>query len=370
MFWTEEGIARRIAELEVNDAQMSELRNRQMVLVNDLSKANVAGRDGARSMVEWVQSRLDMSRRNASELVYGARWFKKHRSISRRLFEGLVSMDRAIAVLRLAVAGADDSTIEESYRLDQQQIARLAARQRRMSAVDERQAFQDRHFAIQPTLDESTWKLSGQLSGLEGRLLEKAVSERADELRALPYGETSTRGQRQADALVAMAQDSLDRNGEETGECTGSAVAVFLDLDAANGTGGELGAEVEYGPRVGPNTLDELLCTGSVQVIGLSDRRPVVTSDAAKAIPAAIRRTVAWRDQGCTIDGCQSRYRLQPHHIRHRRHGGNHDPDNLATLCWYHHHVAIHGQGLNIDPDSPPLRRRLLRTRAGPDPPS
>ena len=193
MFWTEEGIARRIAELEVNDAQMSELRNRQMVLVNDLSKANVAGRDGARSMVEWVQSRLDMSRRNASELVYGARWFKKHRSISRRLFEGLVSMDRAIAVLRLAVAGADDSTIEESYRLDQQQIARLAARQRRMSAVDERQAFQDRHFAIQPTLDESTWKLSGQLSGLEGRLLEKAVSERADELRALPYGETSTR---------------------------------------------------------------------------------------------------------------------------------------------------------------------------------
>ena len=155
--------------------------------------------------------------------------------------------------------------------------------------------------------------------------------------------------------------------GQTTG--SGPAVTVFLDLDQANGTGGELGAEVEYGPRVGPNTLDELLCTGSVQLIGLSDGRPVVTSDAAKAIPPAVRRAVAWRDGGCTVDGCTSRYRLQPHHIRERRHGGNHDPDNLATLCWYHHHVAIHGQGFRIDPESPAQRRRLIRTRAGPDPP-
>jgi hypothetical protein len=166
-----------------------------------------------------------------------------------------------------------------------------------------------------------------------------------------------------------MAQDSLDRSGDTATNAATPSVAVFLDLDAANGSGGELGAEVEYGPPVGPAALEELLCTGSVQVIGLADGRPVVTSDAAKAIPPAVRRTVAWRDGGCTIDGCQSRYRLQPHHIRERRHGGSHDPDNLATLCWYRHHVAIHGQGFRIDPDSPPQRRRLIRPRAGPDPP-
>jgi non-ribosomal peptide synthetase component F len=166
-----------------------------------------------------------------------------------------------------------------------------------------------------------------------------------------------------------MAQDSLSRSSDGTTDSAGPSVSVFVDLDAANGSAGQLGVEVEYGPRVGPATLDELLCTGSVQVIGLADGRPVVTSDAAKAIPPAVRRTVAWRDQGCTIDGCHSRYRLQPHHIRQRHHGGNHDPDNLATLCSYHHHVAVHGQGFCIDPDSPPQRRRLIRTRAGPDPP-
>jgi hypothetical protein len=69
MFWTEKGITDRIEELRRNDAQISELRTRQKVLVNDLEKANVAQRDGARSMVEWLQSRLDMSRRNAAELL-------------------------------------------------------------------------------------------------------------------------------------------------------------------------------------------------------------------------------------------------------------------------------------------------------------
>ena len=101
----------------------------------------------------------------------------------------------------------------------------------------------------------------------------------------------------------------------------------------------------------------------------LSKGRPVVTSDAARSIPQALRRFVAWRDRGCTIDACQSRYRLQPHHIRELRHGGVHDPDNLTTLGWYHHHVAIHGQGFRIAPDSPRQRRRLIRSRAGPDPP-
>jgi hypothetical protein len=117
-------------------------------------------------------------------------------------------------------------------------------------------------------------------------------------------------------------------------------VSVFADLDAVASSGGELGAEIEYGPRVGPETLREALCNGAVRLIGIEHGRPVVTSDAAHTIPGAIRAFVARRDSRCTIDGCRSRYRLQPHHIRHRVHGGTHDPANLTTLCWYHHHVA------------------------------
>jgi hypothetical protein len=95
-------------------------------------------------------------------------------------------------------------------------------------------------------------------------------------------------------------------------------------------------------------------------VIVTDGLHPVAYSDMGEAIPAHIRRFVAWRDQNqCSIEGCPSRYRLQPHHIRHRSQGGDHDPSNLALICWYHHHVAIHQLGLTIDPESPPQRRRL-----------
>ncbi len=68
-----------------------------------------------------------------------------------------------------------------------------------------------------------------------------------------------------------------------------------------------------------------------MHLVGLVNGQPVVTSDAARVIPPAVRRLVAWRDGGCTIDGCRSRYRLQVHHIKPRAGGGGHDPDNLTT---------------------------------------
>ena len=86
--------------------------------------------------------------------------------------------------------------------------------------------------------------------------------------------------------------------------------------------------------------------------------------DLGEAIPPQLRSFILWRDQGqCSIEGCQSRYRLQPHHIQHRNQGGTHDPTNLISLCWFHHHVAIHQMGFQIDPSTPTHRRRLLRPK-------
>jgi hypothetical protein len=56
-----------------------------------------------------------------------------------------------------------------------------------------------------------------------------------------------------------------------------------------------------------------------------------------------------------------SRYRLQIHHITRWADGGRSDPENLTTVCWFHHQVVIHGRGFRIDPESPPQRRRLLQ---------
>jgi hypothetical protein len=98
-----------------------------------------------------------------------------------------------------------------------------------------------------------------------------------------------------------------------------------------------------------------------VRVIATDGLRPIGYTDRTDTIPPVVRRFVLWRDMGqCSIEGCHSRYRLQPHHIIERHRGGGHDPTNLVTLCWFHHHVAIHQLGYTIDPDSPTHRRRLL----------
>jgi Domain of unknown function (DUF222) len=93
-----------------------------------------------------------------------------------------------------------------------------------------------------------------------------------------------------------------------------------------------------------------------------------------KDIPYQIRLAVNVRSQTCQVRGCdQPAWKCEPHHLRHREHGGLTSLTNLENLCWWHHHVLIHGKGwsarLNGDgtltlrkpdgtslPNGPPLR--------------
>ncbi len=357
-------------ELVARERVIARLRSQQASLLRALDAAQVATMDGARSMQEWTASRLDVSDTTARDLMFAAKSVSEQPDITRRLDGGEVSFDRAVATTRLAVAGADAETLRASFGFDLNGVGRVIARHRRLTRHREEQTFRERFFAIQPTLDEESGRLWGRLPGFELRIVEQALVERADEFNQLP-GPRVAKAQRMADALVAVSQDSLEgvHSDGTPGGRSDPLATVFVDAGLAAATGGEAGAEIEYGPKVGPATLERILCGGAVQLIGLTDGRPVVVSDGARAIPPAVRRLVVWRDGGCTADGCRSRYRLQPHHLQQRHDGGGHDPDNLTTLCWFHHHVVIHGMGHRIDPQSPPGRRRFTPHARGPDPP-
>lgn len=355
---------RSITELETDlvaiEARIAQLRSEQVVVVNELDRAQARQSDGSRSLVEWVQTHLDVKADTARDLVFASRRFGWHRGIHDRMLRGDATFDRTVATVKLSDAGATGGEVGESYGRDLAGVARMIARRRHVTSRDEQRSFDSRFFAIQPNLDESAYRLWGELPGVAGRTVEKAISDRADELHRIGGNLSTSRGQRQADALTAMAHDSLDgttADGSDAGHVT-----VFVDARVEDPLGTT--AVIEYGPRVGPDTVEALLCGGCVQVIGLDNHGiPVATSPATRTIPPAIRHQVTHRDGGCVIDGCHSRYRLQPHHITRFTDGGTHHPDNLATVCWYHHHIAIHGNGYQIDPGSPPLRRRLIRGR-------
>ena len=363
MFGEPEDLDAATARLVACEAEIADLRIQQTALLSRLRAHRVDRRDGHRSMVDWTAATLDVTADTARRLIQASKLFVEHRAVERRLADGEVTFERASATAKLADTGASFDQIEDSYRHDLAGVARLAARQRRITPQTERQIHTERYLSMQPSLDGLSYRLWGQLPAVDGDIIHQAITARSDQLRALPGGDESSRGQLAADALAAIAHDSLTNPNPDTGHrdgASGPQVTIFLDGALAARTNGQAGAELAAGPRIGPNTLEEILCDGSVQVIGLDDTQPVAASSNTRTIPPAIRRFVLYRDGGCTIAGCSSRYRLQPHHIVPHSHGGSHDPNNLTTLCWFHHHVAIHGNGHHIDPNSPPLRRQLL----------
>ncbi|HJU52355.1 MAG TPA: HNH endonuclease, partial [Acidimicrobiia bacterium] len=203
--------------------------------------------------------------------------------------------------------------------------------------------------------DQSAHKFWGLAVGPDGEMIANALHKRETEL---PVLEDQTNGQRRLDALASICLDSLTGSGEGEGRAV-TVAEVFVDALLAGESQGEAGVTLSSGPRLGPDFLSEILCGGKVRLIA-QDLHQLAYSDLGEAVPPALRALV--------IEGCRSRYRLQIHHIFPRSQGGGHHPDNLITLCWYHHHVAIHGMGMEIDPDSP-VHRRRLRWPGGHDPP-
>jgi hypothetical protein len=354
--------------LLAREQRIAQLRLEQVELLSRLDVRMVHRLDGSRSMQEWTRARLDVSAQTARDLVDAARQLPHHPGLADN--DDRWSFERLVATTRLMTAGADSETVRSSFGFDLAGVDRMRSKHRRITRSGERDQFVDRSVWFQDSLDNSSGRIAGELPGFEYSILRDAVEERADQFGDLP-GPTQTKAQRRADALVAICQDSREPFDLTGGRCSRSEplVSIFFDADRAQSRG-ELGGEIEFGSRVGPAVLDEILCTGRIQLVGLQNGKPIITTDGARAIPPEVRCFVKWRDGGCTIAGCHSRYRLQVHHIRMRSNGGDHDSDNLTTLCWFHHHVVVHRLGFRIDPDSAPQKRRFLRNNArGVDPP-
>jgi hypothetical protein len=345
------------AALLEDEAEISRIRARQIERLRGADRLQLDTADGARTMSDWTVAVLDVSPQTARRMMRIAR--SHQGDIEQRMAGGELGIDRAAFLCRIRELGGPEDVISDSGSYSLGHLYGLIDRLRKIDTLTEQMMFEDRYLALQPSLDRSSGRFWGQTHGIDWQTIEKALIHRESRLPALG---DQTQGQRRVDALASLCMDSLTASGEESEAGRAVTVAeVFVDAALAAPSLGEAGVTLSSGPRVGPNTLAEILCSGKVRVIVCGDDgRPIGVSDLGEAVPPAVRSFVLHRDQGrCQIDGCQSRYRIQPHHIRARADGGDHDPDNLVTLCWYHHHVAIHQMGMGLDPESPPTRRRL-----------
>ena len=82
-------------------------------------------------------------------------------------------------------------------------VRREAAKRARVSAEAEHRTAGDRFLVMQPTLDESWWRLWGGLDGPSGAIVDKVLQETADNLPELPDGDPGSTGWRNAARKVA-----------------------------------------------------------------------------------------------------------------------------------------------------------------------
>ncbi len=323
-------------------------RGRQLAALAMADAMQMDTADGCRSMREWAAGRLDISLETAARLTSTSRRLLDKPDIANKLMAGEITFDRASALSRIPDSG-DDLLAG----LDIRSLNRIAARHRRNEWDNGHESHRSQYLAIQPNFDESSWKMWALLDGYSGAVVDKVITEAADTIPQLPDGSRPGLGYRKAMALTTICEDRGPTS------LSTPLITVFVDDE---------GAEVASGTAIGPEILDRLACAASLEVIRTSEGRPLSMGRRSRIIPNRLRRFVLHRDDGCTADGCSSRYRLEAHHKIPWSEGGPTDPDNLTTLCWFHHHVVIHGWGFRIDDRLGPGRIRFIRP--GSDPPS
>lgn len=329
-------IDQREQRLIAAEAAIARLRAIQIEDLAELDVAQIAAADGSRSLSEWVAARLDMSIDTARTLVRTMRRLQDRPDIQDRLSDGEVSFDRVEAVSRIP----EDVGLMEWA--DVAGVRREASRRVRVTAEDEYRTVKDRFLVMQPSLDESWWRLWGGLDGAAGALVDRVLSEAADSIPDLPDGSTpGDAGWKKATALVeTMTSDTPPPAN----------VTVFVDSRHSAATDGEAGVALEAGPNVGREALQRILCDADTEVIARTeDGRLMEYGRRRRTAPPALKRALIHQAHGlCQADGCTSRRRLQIHHLTPWSQGGETNQGELVVLCWYHHQVVVHERGFQI----------------------
>lgn len=332
---------------------VSQARAVQLEVLEELDRRQVPNGDGSRSMSEWLAARIDLAPQTARSLVRTMRRTADQPELRSQLASS-VSFDRIEALSRLQDREADDLFIWT----DVSGVHREAAKQARISTETETRSTDDRFLVMQPSLDESWWKLWGGLDGHSGTLVDKVLSEAVDALSADVEGDA---GWRRATALV---ESLVSDNPPE------AQVTVIVDASEAVRSEAETGVVLDSGSRVGRQALQAILCDANVEVTARADDgRYMEYGRRTRTAPPALKRALlAEVGFTCAADGCTSRRRLQVHHLTPWAEGGRTDQGELVVLCWFHHHVVVHERRHEVvlHPDR---RRVRFRRPDGRDPP-
>jgi hypothetical protein len=345
-------VAALVAERNRLDARLARLSR-----VAELAQA--PERDGLKSVASWLRGHCRVSEAVASRLVGNGRALEHLPVLAEAHEAGLVSAEQVAEAARLvtpkrraaaAAAGVDLSVIDgivTGVAVEQDHAALVLLVQHYLAALDpdgpEPDPCEGRALSI-VTHPDGTVTFTGRLDPVGGEKLTTAVEAHVQADR--PAGDERTRAQRQADALVQLADTVLATGAVPVLRTVRPHVIVRIDLaDLADPATGAAAGTLGSGAVISAARARWLACDGGIaRVVFGPDGVPLDVGREQRLVSGSLRRAVEARDGGCVFTGCHAPTSwCDVHHLVHWIDGGETSLANSALLCERHHTKVHHG---------------------------
>ncbi|WP_348522138.1 DUF222 domain-containing protein [Blastococcus sp. TF02A-35] len=335
--------------------------------VRQCELADAAEVDGKASMQSWLRGHARFSASAANALVRTGRALEHLPAVAAAFAAGALSAE-AVGVIapvaaernRVAAAeqGVDLAGIDELLA----EIASTQFHPQLRTAVAHYLARLDPDGAEpDPTEQRSlSWakhadgSLTGrlELDAVGGEKVQAAIESILQASR--PAGDTRTRAQQQADALVQLCDNQLAAGALPTLRTQKPHAVVTVPIADLVDPGTGLGAAtLGFGATVSAARARWLACDGTVTRIVLGpEGQPLDLGRSHRVVPHHLRRAVEARDGGCVFAGCDApSHWCDVHHLVHWADGGDTSLENSGLLCERHHTKVHHGFRVARQPD-------------------
>ncbi|MGY1753525.1 DUF222 domain-containing protein [Blastococcus sp. SYSU D01042] len=324
--------------------------------------------DGKATMASWLRGHHRLSQATANRLVRAGRALEQLPALAAAAAAGAVPAEAVDAIAPIGAPGtlaAADAQAVDVEQIDQ------ALTHAAMTAphADLRQAVG--HYLARldpdgpepdPTENRSLTITRDRNGTVVGRFVLDAVG--GEKVQAAiesirqasrPAGDTRSRGQQSADALVQLADNALASGGLPTMRTVKPHVAVTIDLDdlVDTSTAGAGAGRTGFGGVISAARARWLACDGNVTRIVIGpEGQPLDLGRTHRVVPPHLRRAVEIRDRTCVFAGCDApSHWCDVHHLIHWIDDGDTSLANSALLCERHHTKVHSGFRVERRPD-------------------
>jgi Domain of unknown function (DUF222) len=321
--------------------------------------------DGLKSMASWLKGHGRLSGRSAKALVRTGRALEQLPAVAAGCAAGVISAEQVAVIApvvapdaleRAAAQGVDVAEVDTL-------LAQVAAGQpydrlrqvvhHYLARLDpdgpEPDPTEGRSLTIAKHDDGS---ISGrfELDAVGGEKLQAALESILQANR--PKGDTRSRAQRSADALVQLCDNALASGNLPVLRKTKPQVVVKVPLeDLLDPSTGAATATTGFGATLSAARARWIACDAQITRIVLGpDGQPLNLGRSQRLVTQPLRTAVVERDQTCVFAGCGAPHHwCDVHHLLEWIFGGETSLENSGLLCERHHTKVHHGFHIERD---------------------